>query len=295
MIKNSNKKNITILVICISVLTVFVSVIGIFSSQPIDMVEFQNIFGDWIALYGKGIYAYDSVSTASQGIASDIITLFVMVPALIFALVLYRKDRFIGKILMLGLSGYFLYTYMSYTFLWMYNQLFIIYVMLMSMSLFLLIMSFTSIDQTTIQSQFKDTLPRRFLSNYQIFIGVMIGLLWLGKIFPTLMERVTPEGLDHYTTLVIQAMDLGFLVPVALLSAIKLRKKQPLGYLLTSLVGVKGFAMLLSISLMIVNMLLHGVEVSIVELILFPLMLLLSLYAMITLIKNMKRKENIIV
>ena len=177
----------------------------------------------------------------------------------------------------------------------MYNQLFLVYVILMSLSLFLLIITFSSFDVSNIHQEFKDGLPKKFLSNYQIFIGVMLGLLWLGKISPTLLERQIPEGLDHYTTLVIQAMDLGFLVPVAILSGIKIRKNESLGYLLTSLVVVKGSAMLLSISLMIINMLLHGVEVNIIELILFPLMLLLSIYSIIVLLKHIKINKEVTV
>jgi hypothetical protein len=182
---------------------------------------------------------------------------------------------------------------MSYVFLWFYNPFFIIYVVLMSLSLFSFVMLMMSISIDTIKEHFKETLPIRFIAIYQIAIGVLIALLWLGKIAPTILEGAVPEGLEHYTTLVIQGMDLGFVVPVAILSGILLLKRKPMGYVLTSVVAVKGFTMLLAISAMIINQLINGVSVNIVELVLFPLFNLFAIYVFIIFIRHIKAQKKL--
>ena len=83
-------------------------------------------------IYGKGLYYNDSVSVASQGRAQDIVTLTVGIPFLIVSLIFANKRSLRGKLLLTGALGYFLYTYMSYSFLAMYNNFFLIYIMMIS-------------------------------------------------------------------------------------------------------------------------------------------------------------------
>jgi hypothetical protein len=92
-------------------------------------------------------------------------------------------------------------------------------------------------------------------------------VLWLGTIFQSFGKA--PSVLEHYATLVIQAMDLGFIVPTAILSGILLFKNKSIGYLLSSIITLKGATLLLAIIMMIVFMKISGVNVSIAEVILF--------------------------
>lgn len=170
---------------------------------------------------------------------------------------------------------------------WKY-PLFILYVILMSAGFFAFILSITSIDMNNIKAAFSEKLPVKFLGGFQIFFAVAIGMLWLKRILPTIADGSTPEGLDHYTTLVIQGMDLGFIVPVAFLSGLLLLKKENLGYLLSSVVIIKGFTLGAAISAMIINQFLAGVAMSAIEVVVFPLFSLLILICLIILLKNCK-------
>jgi hypothetical protein len=62
--------------------------------------------------------------------------------------------------------------------------------------------------------------------------------MWLGRIIPSYNNKIV-AGLEHYTTLVIQALDLGFIVPVAIISGILLIKNNSLGYLLAPIIIIK--------------------------------------------------------
>ena len=263
-----NYKTLFILVIMILILSAMVSIAGILTSQNPEYYTFTSITKETVTIYGTGIYKNDSVSVVAQGIASDMVTLFLAIPATAIALYLSNKNSFRAQLTLTGLIGYFLYTYTSYTFLWSYNPLFIVYTLLMSLSLFAFIIAMTSFNLTTITHRFSDKFPIRLISGYLIAISILLSLLWLGKLAPTFGGAV-PVGLEHYTTLVIQGMDLGFIVPAGLITAYLLIKRKALGYLLSSVLIVKGIAMLIAISMMIVNMMLQGVDVGWIEIVMF--------------------------
>ena len=280
------KKEIRFLVILIVVLSTVACLVGLVYNKGVGSYEFKSINGELIEIYGKGIYKNDSVSVVAQGKASDLVTLVLGVPLLLSSLLFAIKGSFRARLLLTGTLGYFLYTYMSYVFLWMYNPLFLVYVILMSASMFAFIMSMMFFDVERIPKMFKNGLPIRFLAGFQFFIAFMIGMLWLGKIIPSIFSGKVPAGLEHYSTLVIQGMDLGFVIPVAILSGVLILKKRPFGYLLTSIVILKGFTMLTCISAMIINMVISGVEVSVGELVIFPAFNLLAIISMVILFRN---------
>jgi hypothetical protein len=288
-----NKKAINILVLIISILAVIATLYGIFSNGGQGESKFTSVFGEQITLYGKGIYQNDSIAVTAQGLAQDYITLIFGVALLLISLWQYNKETLKGKLLLIGILGFFLYTYMSYTFLWFYNPMFLIYVAIMSCSLYAFILTIMSVDINNLKEHFNDKMPIKLLGGFQIFIGISIGLLWIGKIVPALINGTVPVGLEHYTTLVIQGMDLGFVVPTAILSGVLLIKRSNYGYLLSSIVIVKGVAMLTSLSAMIISQAIAGVQMSIIEIIMFPMFNLLIIACLIVLFKNVDAMKKL--
>jgi len=287
------KKYINVLVLCIIILAIISCGFGLFSSGGSGEYEFKTINNEIVKINGDGIYKDDSISVMSQGKASDFVTLVIGVPLLLISLYFANKNSIKGRLLLTGTIGYFLYTYMSYTFLWMYNKLFLVYVILMSASLFAFILSMLSFDINKLTLHFNKKLPVKFLGGFQIFLAIALGMLWLGKIIPSVLSGLVPVGLEHYTTLVIQGMDLGVIVPVGILSGILLIKRNPVGYLLSSVFIIKGITMLTCLSAMIINQALNGVEMGIVEIILFPLFNLVIIVCLWLLLKNINEKVEI--
>lgn len=284
------KRTISLLIGCIIILSVFASLVGIFSNAGSGVRQIESFRGETIKIYGKGLYGNDSVAVAAQGIAQDIITVALGIPLLIVSLYLALKDSLRGRLLLTGTLGYFLYTYISYVFLWMYNPMFIVYVMLMSASFFAFTLLMMSFDIKNLSSAFNKKLPVKFLGGFQIFFAAALWLLWMGKIIPTITNGTVPVGLEHYTTLVIQGLDLGFIVPIALLSGVLLIKRKPFGYLLSSVIIMKGFTMGAALTAMIISQYLAGVSMGIIEIIMFPMFSLVIFYCMILLLKNINGK-----
>ena len=287
-----NKGTITILVALIVILSFVASAIGVFSGQNEVAVvsQFQSIHGENITLYGRGIYHNDSVSAAAQCIAQDVVTLVLGIPMLLISLILARKGLLRGRLLLTGTIAYFLYAYTSYSFLSMYNSLFLVYVMLMSVSLFAFILCITSFDMEALKNTFGPKLPIKFIGGFQLFIAFMLFMMWMGRIVPPLIAGSIPMGLEHYNTLVIQAMDLGIIVPVAALSGIMIIKRKPLGYLLSSVIIIKSLTMLTALTAMIIGMIIVGVEVSIVEMTVFPAFNLVAIFCLAVLLRSINEK-----
>jgi hypothetical protein len=282
------QRPISILVFIIIIFSIVATSYAIFSSHGPGKFEFKSIFGETINIYGKGVYQHDSAAMAIQAIAQDIVTLIVGVPLLFISIFLAWKGLFRGKLLLTGTLGYFLYTYASYSFLSMYNPMFLIYVLVMSASFFAFVLSLMSFDISTVPQSFHDKLPVRFIGSFLIVVACMFGLMWAGKIVPPLVSQTPPKGIDHYTTLVIQALDLGFVVPTGILAGILLIKRKPFGYLLASILTIKELTLLTALSAMTTLQMYNGIEISPVVLALILLINIIIIYIMFLILKNVK-------
>jgi len=272
--------------ILIATLAIIVAGLGVFWQGEGQKSEFLTLRGETVTIQGHGLYQYETVSIAAQAIAQDIVTLLIGIPLLVISMILFKKGSLQGKLLLSGTLAYFLYTYASFAFGAAYNILFLVYVSLFSLSLFAFIFALMEIDIPTLPKHFSSGLPRRTISIFLFVVGSFLLLAWLGRIVPALLANQPPLGLESYTTLIIQALDLGLVMPIAFLSGILLWKKTSWGYLLSSIVLIKGVTLALAVSAMAVNMIRAGVQVSIGELIMFPFIAIISGGLTVVLLRN---------
>ncbi len=270
----------------IATLALIVAALGVFWQGEGKPFEFHTLRNETVMIQGHGLYCYETITVAALAIAQDVVTLLVGIPLLIVAVILYRKGDLRGKLLLSGTLAYFLYTYASFAFGAAYNILFLIYVALFSLSLFAFILTLMTIDVPTLREHFSPGLPRQAIAIFLFVVGGFLLMAWLGRIGPALLANLPPYGLESYSTLIIQALDLGLIVPTAFLSGILLWKQRPWGYLLSSVVLIKGVTLTLAVSAMAVNMIWVGVQVNIGELIMFPLLAIISIVMTIMLLRN---------
>ena len=289
------KKSLSLLTGIIIALALIASAYGVFSSEGQDKYEFKSLHGDTVQVHGKGLYKNESVSMAAQAKAQDVVTLCIGIPLLIGALYLSRKELLKGKLLLAGMLGYILYTYASYSFYAMYNPLFLVYVLLMSASFFAFTLSMISFDLGNISSYFSPKLQVKFIGGVLIFVAAAVGLMWLKRIATPLLNGIVPTELEHYTTLIIQALDLGFVVPTAILSGVLLIKRKPFGYLLASVMIIKESTLLIVIIAMLISQIIAGVQIGFIEIVMFSLFTLMVIYCLVLIMKNIKEpcKEQI--
>lgn len=281
------KNTLRILIPLISLLALFAAGMGFFDQTPGEPFEFTNHRGETVMVNGQGLYFYDTVSMAAQQQGNDFILLVVGLPLLAISTVLAFRGSLRGHLLMTGTLGFFLYTFMSMSMLTSYNNLFLIYVALFSLCLFAFILSMMAFDLESLPNRFSENLPRGWIASLCFLVGGFLLMAWLGRVVQPLLQNETP-ALENTTTLVIQAMDLGLIVPLAFLAGIMLLRRSPWGYLLASVALLKGLTMGLAVSAMAVNMTLNGVPDSMGIMIPFLVITILNIVMAGVLLKNVQ-------
>lgn len=286
-----NQKHLTWMIILIFVLALYAAAMGLFYRFPGNPMAYKSLRGEPVTINMQGLYWFDTVSSAAQMQGNDLITLVVGLPLLAVSTLLAFRGSLRGRLLLTGTLGFFLYTYMSMSMLTAYNNLFLVYVALFGLSLYAFILSMLSYNLQDLPTHFSEELPRGWIAALMFVVGFFLTLAWLGRIVPPLLNGTTP-ALENTTTLVIQAMDLVLIVPLAVLGGILLLKRSPWGYLLSSVFVLKSITMGLGVSAMGVNMTLRGVPDSLGILVPFLMITAANLTVAVILLKNIDSKPR---
>jgi hypothetical protein len=223
----------------IIVLALVVTSIGLFWQDEGDPFSFTTLRGDTVSIDGTGLYRYDTTLMAMGFKAGDAVTLILGIPALIFSVLRYRRGSVKGGLLLAGTLAYFLYNYASIALGAAYNHLFLVYVVLMSASLFGLILTLMSFDLAMLTAHFSDRLTHRNIGIYEIVSGRVLLLIWpVLSIIPALVEGKAPPEVWSYTTVITYAIDMGIVAPALIAAGVMLLHRNPLGYLLSSILLV---------------------------------------------------------
>jgi hypothetical protein len=127
-------------------------------------------------LFIGGLYRNNLWAT-SQFQGSDLVRLVLVVPLLFFALYLYRKGSLRALLLWQGILLLSVYDYAFYLFGAAFNEFFLIYIALFSLSILALMFAIPKINAEEIKSNFSDKTPTRFIAGYLIFIAVFLGFM----------------------------------------------------------------------------------------------------------------------
>lgn len=188
--------------------------------------------GQTAEIYGRGLYANDTLFVAGNNMASDLVTLLVALPLLALAMRLYLRGSLRGQLLLLGTFGYFVYYGASYALgAVAFNELFLVYVAMFSASVFGLVVSFGSFDPVRMRRAAAG-LPRRLPGWFMVASGVVTLGIWLTEPIGALLSGDPPKHLDTHTTLFTNALDMGIIVPAAILAGVLILRRKPFGFVL---------------------------------------------------------------
>lgn len=276
--------NLKWLIPLIFILTLAATLTGLWpaAGTPYPLTTFR---GEEVTINARGLYYWDTVSSAAQMQANDLVALTLGLPLLAISFWLSLRGSLRGRLLLAGTLGFILYTYITMAFGAQYNALFLVYVALFSLSLFAFVLMMMSFDLATLPAHFSEKLPRGWIAGLLFFAAAFLSLAWLGRIAATFAPGAVP-ALDNTTSMFIQAMDLGLIVPVCILSGVLLLRRKPWGYLLASVGLTKFLSLGIAVSLMGLNMARVGVPVSPVELVIFPGMALAGVVMTVILLKH---------
>lgn len=269
-------QKLRLLVYIIAVLALAATATGIFSKHGSGPYEFTSIHGHVVQIYGRGIYQHMSAEVAPQGIAQDVVSLCIGLPLLIFSLRLTTIGSRKGRYLLLGTLGYFLVTYLFYMLMAMYNPLFLLYVTLASLSFFALVLGLRTFNLPKLESWFNPRLALEPIGGFLMVNSLLMGMLWLTRIVPSLLSGTIPAEVEHYTTMVVQGLDLAFLLPFGFIAGLFLAQRKAMGYLMAPVYLVFLSILMSALTAKVIAMALAGFSV-------FPVIIIIPLLNMITL------------
>jgi hypothetical protein len=243
--------------------------------------------------FSPSTYANDAPFFATQGVAQDAITLFITVPLMVICFLLDRRGSTRARILWLGLMAYTLYSYILYAFFVSFNWLFLIYALILGLSLYGFVGTLRDTDSAAIRDAVLDGRANadRFRRRTAVILFIIAGLfylLWLSEIIPALVSGITPQSvLDNgLPTNPVHVLDLAILLPGLILTGIMVLKKKPLGYLLAPVFF--GYAAMLGLAIlaMVILMAIEGYPPVIPQVVIFALMTLGNGYLLVNYLKS---------
>lgn len=288
------RRSVIVMTVLIIGLTAVVSGIGVLSMDEVVTEVFISVRGEAVELFNSGIYEYDSKKLGLQLIAQDFVNLVVGIPLLIVGLLLYLKKNVKGYLILVGTYGYFIYTFMGYSFGVQLNPLFLFYVGLTSLSFFGTIVLTTSGNTEAIKNVFKDNTPNRLFGGIQIVLSILFIIIWMERIIPTMFGDYITSHIEHYTSLGIQVLDLAFVIPLAIISGIEIWEKKARGYVLTAFMLIKFTTLFVAISAMVLIQEIYGIPQDLVESVIFGAfgMLFVGCFALLLICVNGNEKKQ---
>ncbi len=278
-------KSLNLITSLIAIGSFIATCVGIFSAGGPGKYEITSIRHETVEIYGRGAYRDMSAEVAPQGIAQDVVTLCIGIPLLLLSLVLSNRNSLRGRLLLTGTLGYFFITYLFFTLMAMYNQLFLLWVALLSLSFFGFILSFTSFNAEALKSSFHTKLPVKFLGRFLMCTAVAIALLWLSIVVPPLATAGIPKEVEHYTTLVVQALDLGILLPACFISGLLLSRRNSLGYLIAPVYTIFLALLMTALTAKVLAMSMLGYN-AFPAIVIIPLFMLMAVASLFLFLKN---------
>ncbi len=193
---------------------------------------FTSVRGQQVAMYGHGLYRYDTLFTGAGNRGSDVVTLLLGMPLLMYATTRYWRGSLRGGLLLLGTLVYFLYLYGSYALGTAFNPLFPVYIALFSASLFAFVLLFASLRAQFSMDQLAPDLPRRSIAIFMMVSGLATLVIWIQPLLNELAHNQLPATLGAYSTKVTDVLDLGIITPATFTAGLLIWRRKPIGYLI---------------------------------------------------------------
>jgi hypothetical protein len=224
--------SVTGLVVVLAVLAVASSIVGLVARGGPGRQTVTTARGAAVTLYGEGLYAADTwlIGTGNRG--QDGAILLIEVPILLLALRWYRQGGRGAPAALAGALAFFSYYYVSMTFATAQNRLFPVYVAAASLAGFALVNVSSTMDVSRTAEAIPGRPGRRALASYLFAVAAALILAWLPGLVSTSLSGDIAPAVGPYTSSVTHALDLGLVVPVALLAAVKLLRHRPSGRVL---------------------------------------------------------------
>lgn len=196
---------------------------------------------------GHGLY--DSYPAALAGlVGQDVVALVVILPLLLASMCLTARGSARGLLLWAGALlwvAYFCFFYVVGGF----NALFLVYVAVVSASLYGLLSLLFSIEPEAIKARLDAGTPTRLTGGFLVSISLLFVIMWIAMVLSSVAAGTRPEEVLREVVII----DLTVMLPLLFFGGLGLWRRRPWGYVLGGLLLVKaaatGFTMVFTTAL----------------------------------------------
>ena len=206
--------------------------------------------GETFEMAVDGVYANNAMRVVAEGIGWDVFTLLVVAPALLATSWWVARGSARGRLVAAGLLGYVAYMYLEYAVTWAFGPLFALHVAIYAASLVGVAWIAITLAADGHRPRVDATFPRRSWAMLSVGMASLLTVMWIGRIVASLGG---PVALHGETTMTVQALDLGLVVPLSVSTATLALRRHPAGLLATAAFAVMFTAMCAAIGAMLVG------------------------------------------
>lgn len=163
-----------------------------------------------------------------------LVVLLVAVPTLAIAMWFATRGSARAQIVWLGAVGYILYNSTLFLFMTPFNNLFLLYVAMLSLGIWSTAIVIRGLGVESFRERFSAKLPARAIAIYALAIVALNFLAWMRVVVPGVLSTSSPQFLDGtgMPTSVLYVQDLAFWLPLMAVSAVWLWRRQAWGYVI---------------------------------------------------------------
>lgn len=199
-------------------------------------------------LFLPGLYR-DTPAMVIQAHGQDLETLLFGLPLLVIAQIFVMRGSDRALLAWLGVLAFILYTYMIFAFSAVFNEFFLLYVAIVSLSFFTLLLVLRNINPEAIRTRFDERTPVKVVSIYLLVVAAFFLLAWMKDIIPALLSGKIPAVIvqSGIPTNPVYVLDLSVLLPLFVLASVWLWQRRPWGYVLSAVFLIMAIALALGI------------------------------------------------
>jgi len=253
LMREPGLRGLAVMLAAIALLAALTAAFGVFARGDGATATATSIRAETFDYVTSGVYAFNPRRVVAEGVGWDVVTLLFAAPALLAASLGVARGSLKARLFSVGILAYLFYQYLMYAVFWAFGPLFVGFIALYAASAAAIVWTVATIDVATLPERFSDKFPGKTMAVVSTLIALMLVAMWGQRIATAYRGDFAGAGFLGMPTLTVQAMDLGMVVPLALLMAVLAWQRRPWGFLLAPVLAVKGVTMAAAICAMLVS------------------------------------------
>jgi hypothetical protein len=225
--------------------------LGVFGRGDGAFETVTSVRGETYRIATDGVYANSALQLVAEGVGWDVFTLLVAVPALLIAVPFVARGSFPATLVATGGMGYLVYLHLEYAVTWAFGPMFILFVSTLAASLVGLLGAAAVLARAGLADRFDQRFPRRAWAGLSLGMSLLLVVMWSGRIADAL-AAATPV-LHGESTMTVQALDLGLVVPISVVIAVAALARHPIGLAAAAAFAVTFVMMSAAIAAMMIS------------------------------------------